>query len=274
MVARDELGGMSEHSARPAGRIEDGAAVRLDNLDNQLHDRGRREILAALLHVRRGELPHEIFEDQPIGVPLDREGREQPQQLAEHRIGQRAIALRQHAREVGIGLGDALHRGIERLGEVGRLGQLKQAGKAGIGGEVDRALGLIVGGLGLQPACVIRHQLVVNLVELCLHLPQSDEREDGLGVLIGTQGAVRPQLIGGCKETPRQILQVDCQSFCPRRRVMRRKPEAYRTTLFRLPPPALELAGGLIQSRTREPVRAVRIERGHVGLLLALHTRL
>jgi hypothetical protein len=45
--------------------------VGLDDLDDQLYDGGRREILSALLHERGGELPLEVFEDQPMCVALD-----------------------------------------------------------------------------------------------------------------------------------------------------------------------------------------------------------
>ena len=40
-VALDEVGGVDEHAARAAGRVEDPAVERLDDLDDQPHDRRR-----------------------------------------------------------------------------------------------------------------------------------------------------------------------------------------------------------------------------------------
>ena len=53
VVAADELGRVDEHAARAAGRVEDRAVVGLDHLDDELHDGGGREVLAALLHEGR-----------------------------------------------------------------------------------------------------------------------------------------------------------------------------------------------------------------------------
>ena len=53
--------------------------IRLDHFDDELHDGSRREVLAALLHERRGELAHEVLEDEAVGVALDLQRREEPQ---------------------------------------------------------------------------------------------------------------------------------------------------------------------------------------------------
>ena len=119
----------------------------------------------------------------------------------EYKNGDRPFFLVLYANPSG--LGDILHRGIDGFGEIVRLGQLKQAGEAGVSGQVDGALGLTVGGLWLQPSGVEKREFGVHLVELRLHLSQGDKREDGLGVLVGAQGAVGPELVGGREQTPR-----------------------------------------------------------------------
>lgn len=48
-----------------------------------------------------------------------------------------------------------------------------------------------------------------NLVELGLHLPQGDQRQHRLGVLIGPQRRIGPKLIGGTKQLPRKVLEID-----------------------------------------------------------------
>src|SRR5258706_14574141 len=104
---------MHEHAARTTGWIEDRAMIGLDHLNNQLHDRGWREVFAALLHEGRGELSHEILEDEPIGVAFDLQRREETQQLRQYLVRQARVALRQRSREVGVRFRDALHGSVK-----------------------------------------------------------------------------------------------------------------------------------------------------------------
>ena len=175
---------MNEHAARAAGRIEDCAVIGLDHFDDQLHNGRGREVLAPLLHEGRRELAHEVLEDQPVSVALDLERRKQPQQLPQRVVGQPRVALRQHAREIGVGLGDSLHRGVQLRPEVGRPRQRQQPREAGVLRQKDRPAGLIVTRLRLEPARELWGKLGVNRLELRLHLAQRDQRENGLGVLI------------------------------------------------------------------------------------------
>ena len=59
----DEMAGLNEHAARPARRIEDNTVVRLDHVDDGLHERGRGEELAVVLRALHGELHEEVFVD-------------------------------------------------------------------------------------------------------------------------------------------------------------------------------------------------------------------
>jgi hypothetical protein len=67
-VLVDEVGGLDEHAARPAGGIEDGAAVGLDDLDHEADDGARGEELAPALAFGEGELAEEIFVNLPEDV--------------------------------------------------------------------------------------------------------------------------------------------------------------------------------------------------------------
>ena len=44
----------------------------------------------------------------------------------------------------------------------------------------------------------------MDRLELGLHLPQRDERQHRLGVLVRTERAVGPELVGGGKQSPRK----------------------------------------------------------------------
>ena len=67
----DEARALHEHAARPAGRVEDLAVEGLDDLDDQPDDRGRCEVLAALLTLGDRELAEEVLVDLAEGVALD-----------------------------------------------------------------------------------------------------------------------------------------------------------------------------------------------------------
>ena len=158
--------------------------VGLDDLDDQLHDGGRREVLAALLHEGGGELAHEVLEDQTVGVALDLQRREQPQQLLQHVVRQPGVALRERSGEIRVRLSDRLHGSVQLCPEIGRAGQREQPREASVLGQEDRAPRLIVCGGGFQAALVFWRQLGVDGLELGLHLAQRDQREHRLGVLV------------------------------------------------------------------------------------------
>ena len=50
-VLLDEVAGLNKHAARAAGGIEHDAVVRLDDIDDGLHERGRREELAVVVRL-------------------------------------------------------------------------------------------------------------------------------------------------------------------------------------------------------------------------------
>ena len=56
-------------------------------------------------------------------------------------------------------------------------------------------------------------ELGVDEVELRFHLPKRDERQHRLGILIGTERGIRPELIGCLKEPRRQFLEIHWRYF-------------------------------------------------------------
>ena len=63
VVRLDELLGLDEHAARPAARVVDAAAGRLQHLDEHPDDAGGRVELAAALALGAGELLQEVLVD-------------------------------------------------------------------------------------------------------------------------------------------------------------------------------------------------------------------
>lgn len=99
-----------------------------------------------------------------------------------------------------------LHGGVQFGPEVCVARQRQQPREPRRVGQEDRAPSLIVSGGRFEAARILRSQLGVNGLELGLHLPQRDERQHWLGVLIGTEIAVGPQLVSGRKQRPRKVL--------------------------------------------------------------------
>ena len=140
----DEVAGLDEHAARTAGRIEDDAVVGLDDVDDRLHERGRREELAVVVRLLDGELGEEILVDAAEDVAgglLDLLAVEQPHQVFEHLGLEDAVVLRQHAGErLELGL-DGRHGLGDEPGQIaaarGRL--LHDPVVAGLLREQERA---------------------------------------------------------------------------------------------------------------------------------------
>ena len=112
----DEVAGLDEHASRTSRRIEDNAVVRLDDIDDCLHERRRREELAVIVGLLNGELSEEVFVDAAEDVAgglADPLAVKQTHQVFEHLGFKDAIVLRQHplkrlefGLDGGHGLGD------------------------------------------------------------------------------------------------------------------------------------------------------------------------
>jgi hypothetical protein len=96
----DEVAGLDEHAPGAAGRIEDLAVIRLDDVDDHLHQRRRREELAVVVGVLDRELGQEVFvnaaEYVARGVP-DLLAVEQPHEIFKHLGLEDAVILGQDA---------------------------------------------------------------------------------------------------------------------------------------------------------------------------------
>ena len=96
----DEVAGLHEHAARSAGWIEDDAVIRLDDVDDELHERRRSEELAVVVGLLDGELGEKVFVDAPEDVAaglLDPLAIEHAHQVFENLGLEDAVVFRQHA---------------------------------------------------------------------------------------------------------------------------------------------------------------------------------
>ena len=129
-VLGDELGGLDKHAAGAAGRVEDAAAVGLDNLDHEADDGARGEEFAALLALAAGEFAEEVFVDLPKNVAggVGRDVGKVAEEIVGDRLGflvageAEIVVLGEDALELGFILLDGLHGGLEGLGDVLGLG--------------------------------------------------------------------------------------------------------------------------------------------------------
>ena len=117
------MAGLDEHAAGAAGGVEHDAVVRLDDVDDGLHERGRREELAVVVRLLDGELGQEVFVDAAehvAGGVLDLLAVEEAHQVFEDLGLEDAVVLGQHALErLEVGL-DGRHGVGDELGQVRR----------------------------------------------------------------------------------------------------------------------------------------------------------
>ena len=118
--------------------------VRLDDVDDGLHDRGRREELAVVVRALLGELGEEVFVDAAEHVArgaAQRLGVEHAHHFFKDAAFEAPVVLRQLAGERRKCRLDRLHRGGERRAEVAVLRRLEDHVEARGFRQVQRAGG-------------------------------------------------------------------------------------------------------------------------------------
>ncbi|XXY27555.1 hypothetical protein WMF15_45335 [Sorangium sp. So ce233] len=104
---------------------------------------------------------------------------------------------------------DGLHRVIERLADVGPLGELEEAAEAGLLRDEEDTLGVVVV-LADAAAAAGRGELLLGLGEAVVGVLQEDQREDRRRVLGRLEGGVGPELVGG---GPEALLEVGGKGY-------------------------------------------------------------
>ena len=213
----DEVAGLHEHAARAAGRVEHRAVVRLDDVDDGLHDRGRREELAVVVRLLDRELGEEVLVDAAEDVAgglLDLRAVEEAHQVFEHLGLEDAVVLRQDAEErLELGL-DGGHRVGDQPRKIGTAGGSLLHDEVVLRrrGQVERAARDVVGRQDLAPghlaARLVGLDLPVCRVEAIGGVAEEDDPQHGHEVVAGSEFGVGAEVIGGLPEVGFELLDV------------------------------------------------------------------
>lgn len=220
-VLFNKLSRLHEHTARTAGRVEDCAAVGLDDLNHEADDRARGEELATTLTFSKRKLAEEILVDlsEHIAGRIIRNVVELPEQIEWQRLhllcaGEPVVLVfRQAAFEFGLVLLDRLHHLFECLGDVLILGEVQQVAVAGVFGQIEAALGngdLIKRLLAPGPLQLVELSLDLDLeasvVDVCKL--EEDEAENGGAVFRSLEIRISPEVVGSRSEVVFELLEL------------------------------------------------------------------
>jgi hypothetical protein len=107
------------------------------------------------------------------------------------------VVLGQDALEVVVLGFDGLHGVVDGFADVGAFGELLEVREAGGFGEVEDALGLIVGFTDGAAAGGLGGEARFGEVEFVVGVAEEDEAEDGDGVFGGFEFGVGAEIVGG-----------------------------------------------------------------------------
>ena len=187
--------------------------VRLDDLDDQLHDGFGRVEDPALLPLLHGEVAEEVFVDLAEGVAGQVDGGEKAQQLDQHVVAKVGVGLRQSAGEVGVVLLDGLHRFVDGLADVVALSEALQVAEPRLRPQEDDPFGVVVGLADL--AAVARADGADALLSLCeslLSVSEKNQTQDRRGELARLEARIRPELV--CSR-PQPFLNITADHTAP-----------------------------------------------------------
>jgi hypothetical protein len=178
---------LDEHAARSASGVEDAAVEGFDDFDDELDDADGGEEFAAFLSFGHGELAEEVFVDFAEGVAVDvhGDGGEVLEEGDEEVFIEAGVVLGQDPLEVVVLGFDGLHGVVDGFADVGAFGKLLEVTEAGGFGEVEDALGLIVGFADGAAAGGLGGEAGFGEVEFVVGVAEEDEAEDGDGVFLG-----------------------------------------------------------------------------------------
>ena len=213
----DEVAGLHEHAARAAGRVEHRAVVRLDDVDDGLHDRSRREEFAVIVRFLDREFGEKVLVDAPediAGGVLDLLAVEQAHQVFEHRCLEDAVVLGQDAEEWlelrfddSHGLGDELRqvctahrRLLHDPVVVGLLGQVEGAARDVVSRQ-DLAL-------RHRTARLVGFDLPVCSLETIGRVTEEDYPQHRHEVVTRRELRVGPEVVCGLPEVGFELLDV------------------------------------------------------------------
>ena len=205
----DEVAGLDKHAARSAGWIKHDTVVRLDDVDDELHERGGREELAIVMRLLDGELGEEVFVDAPedvAGGALDLLAIEEAHQFLKHLWLEDAVVLREDVRQRFEIRFDGGHRIGDELGQAGGV-------RRGLGhddiiasglGQEERTAADVIGGLhfafGHPARGLIVSDLLCSRVEAIGGVTQKDDAQHGHEIVAGRELGIGAEIVCGFPE--------------------------------------------------------------------------
>ena len=149
LVLGDKACRLHKHAARAAGGVEHVAVEGFDDFGEQLDDGCGGVKLAAALAFAHGECAQKVFVNAAKGVKVERGGDfgDFFEQLFEQGAGKEVVGFGQHACKLRVVALNIAHGGIDARAYVCHFGQVEQVIKPRLGGKVERACGMVGGGL-------------------------------------------------------------------------------------------------------------------------------
>ena len=211
----NEVARLHEHAARAAGGIEDDAVVGLDDVDDGLDYRWRREELAVVVCALLRELRQEVLVDAPEHVARGRAQRlgiEGPHHLFQDIVFKAFVLLRKLARERREAMFYGFHGGGHRGAEIAVLRQSEKNVIARLFRQHQRAAPREIGldqrafrHLAGGPVVFDRpHRLVVAVGGM----PQEDQAQDGQEVFVRREIGIGAQVICDFPEVRLKVFDV------------------------------------------------------------------
>lgn len=196
----NEFGGLDEHTARAAARVEDTAFVRFEHLDEGSDDALGRVELSAEFAFSGGELSEEVFVHPAKNITLagglvaQADGGDQVDDLAESSLveGRAGVVLGQHTLENLVVAFDGGHRVVNERAYLGTLGVFLEIRPAGLGWHPEDIVGKVfVLVLGIREFIILERREFLH--ESVGDVFQEDQAEDDMLVFSGVH--VAPKLI-------------------------------------------------------------------------------
>ena len=170
--------------------------VRLDDLDDQLHDALGRVEHPTLLALPHRKLAEEVLVDLAEGVAGQIDGCQEAYQLHKDIIAEVSVGLRQSTREVWVILLDGLHGLVDGLPDIVSFSEGLKMTEASLRAEEDDTLGLVVGLGDLETgARANRAYPGFNFGEALLGIAEEDQAEHRRGELGRLQARIGPELV-------------------------------------------------------------------------------
>ncbi len=204
VVLFNDAGALDEHSARSAGRVEDGALGGFEHVGDELDQRNGGEELAAVVGLEVGELGEEVLVDAPEDIArsgFEFLGVEGADQVAEQ-VGRDGLVLLlgENALETRVVLLNRFHGVDDDLGQFGIGGLGDEVVELGLGAEKDgAALAEVLLGKGARDAVAGGQGLFdlrLDRQEPAVGVAQEDQAHDGHEVFIAGQLGVRAEQVG------------------------------------------------------------------------------